>query len=170
MTNPSSVKLIISGGQSGADLAGNEFAKEIGIPTRCYVFEKFHPVNMADEDVLKRFERINIKVEREWDYIDCLRQRTIFNVKRADATVIFLSIPLHKLGSFSGSRLTWKICEYTKKPFVLAYIGDWPESVRLAKELIQDQQPTILNIAGQRTLDRKVVKSLLKDVWRKLKP
>lgn len=165
MTNPSSVKLIISGGQSGADLAGNEFAKEIGIATRCYVFDGFKTDTDADQKLLEKFECINIKVQHSGDYVSCLRERTIFNVKRADATVIFLSVPLQET---RGSRLTWKMCETLNKPFVLAYIGDWSESVRLVTELLDEKKPVILNIAGQRTLDRKVVKSLLRDVWRKL--
>lgn len=162
------VQLIISGGQSGADLAGNEFARSVGIATRCYTFEQFKPANEADIKVLAGFENVFVKTESN-DYVRCLHDRTLFNVKRADATVIFINRPIHELGTFfSGSRLTWKYCEATGKPYALAYVGDWDDAVVSICKLIRTAKPKILNIAGQRVLDRKIVRDLLRDAWKKL--
>lgn len=162
------VKMIISGGQSGADLAGNEFARSRGIATRCYTFESFKPANPADEPVLDSFEKVLIKTESN-DYVRCLRDRTLFNVKRADATVIFINRPIHELGTFfSGSRLTWKCCEAVGKPYALAYVGDWDDAVEAICKLIRTAKPTILNVAGQRLLERKIVRDLLRDAWKQL--
>jgi len=166
---PSPVKLIISGGQSGADLAGNEFAKyDVEIPTRVYTFESFVTSNGADQRVLEEFERINIKVTRPDNYVSCLRERTIHNVKRADATIIFLNCPIPELELNSGSRLTRKMCELFKKPCAPADVRYPAISSALILNLIQDYKPKILNIAGQRTLDRKVVRRILRDVWKSL--
>jgi hypothetical protein len=165
MIDNAKVRLIISGGQSGADLAGNEFAAEMGIPTRCYVFEHFKPVNEADLKVMQKFECIPIKVTRPEDYVNCLRERTIFNVKRADATVIFIN---RRLEETRGSKLTWKMCEHTKKPYAIAYLGDWMTAVDQITGMLMAHTPVILNIAGERNLDRKVVRSLLKDAWKRL--
>lgn len=157
--------MIISGGQSGADLAGNEFAKDKKIPTRCYVFKGFKPVNPEDEKVLKRFKCVNIKVKHPKNYVACLKERTEYNVKQADATLIFAS---YNIQDTRGSKLTWQLCVKHRKPYAIAYIGDWETAIAQICGCIETHQPAVLNIAGERKLDRKVVRSLLVDAWKEL--
>ena len=163
---PNPVSIIISGGQSGADLAGNEFARAQGIKTCCYVFEGFKPVNKEDEPVLASFTNLYIKVTRPDDYVNCLRERTIHNVKRADATILFINRPLEET---RGSRLTWKMAEVMKKPLVIVHLSKYlSEGVEQISEFITLYQPKILNIAGERTLDRKKVIQLLERAWKRI--
>jgi len=161
------VNLIISGGQSGADLAGNQFAQTVGIPTCCYVFKNFKPVDADDRMIFDGMPQRNIKTSQE-NYISCLRERTVHNVKRADATILFLNCSLHELGMYSGSRLTWKTGELLDKPVVIVDVRYPKDAVRTITSLLQEEKPEVLNIAGRRSLQRATVRQILTDAWKKL--
>ena len=159
---PNPVTLIISGGQSGADLAGNEFAETMHIQTCCYVFKGFKPVNKEDEPLLEHFQKLWVAMDRPDDYTDCLRARTIYNVKRADATIIFI----HRLlQDTAGSKLTWKISDVLRKPFFVADIRYPKDAVNGVVDLIQQERPAVLNIAGERLLERKAIREILGAAW-----
>ncbi|MDP2736089.1 MAG: putative molybdenum carrier protein, partial [bacterium] len=96
---------IITGGQSGADLAGNVFAREIGIETEINSFAGFRPVRKEDWDLYRSFKRNNVVTTS--NYIYGLRKRTVYNVIHSDATLIFVRRGLETKG---GSFLTRGIC------------------------------------------------------------
>jgi len=163
--NNSSVRLIISGGQSGADLAGNEFAEEQGIQHQCYVFPNFIPDSNEDLKQLKKYSLLFVKCSDPEDYTKCLRERTIHNVRRADATIIFHSRPIEDT---RGSRLTAKMCKAYEKACCIVSIHYPEDSAKAIVKFLQENKPRCLNIAGERTLYRHSVKEILVRAWKKL--
>jgi hypothetical protein len=82
------MKLVISGGQTGADLGGIAGAIEARIPVLMRIFEGFRPIGG------RQIERMGLPFE----YLDCfgtyvekLRQRTEANVVYAEGTVVFVN-------------------------------------------------------------------------------
>lgn len=158
------IKLIISGGQSGADLSGNVFATRHEIPTRIYTFEGFKPVEGKDERLLNTFERINIKVKYRNNYVAALNERTEFNVKRADATLIFVQQPIEQT---RGSNLTMRLCRLNKKPYLVVHTGFPIQAIKYTREFLLKHKPAILNCAGERFLNKEDVLVILEKVWEK---
>lgn len=157
------VTLIISGGQSGADLAGNEFAESVGIATECNIFTGFRTQNYDDFKLLSRFKR-NL-VTNATSYIWGLRERTFHNVQKADATAIFVGRAIERT---RGSSLTRDLCSTEEKPYVVLDVRNRKTSVVNLTTLLRSAEPKILNIAGERTLRRDLVRGILEDSWRLL--
>lgn len=130
-------KLIISGGQTGADQAGLRAAYKLEIPTagfcpeRCWTEEGPRPDLMA----LYRL----IEVEGRYDY----EPRTRRNVEYAQATVIF--------GKRSrGSNLTERLCKEYGRPMLWIRLAVPLEPFAKLRLWLARYQPNTLNIAGNR--------------------
>ena len=137
------IKKIISGGQTGADRAGLEAAKEIGIKTGGYC-----PKNYMTEDgpdrTLKEFGLIQTKSE---DY----KERTLLNVKYSDGTVIFGMKDTKGNISGIGTILTIKISIDLKKHLIINPGG------KEFKEWIVNNNIRTLNVAGNRGKQNKSI-------------
>lgn len=73
--------IIISGGQTGADIAGLKIASLLGIPTTGYAARNFMTENGPDESLAKYF-----LIDEKLSY----PQRTILNCTVADLTLLFV--------------------------------------------------------------------------------
>lgn len=153
---------IITGGQSGADLSGNYFANKYGIDTEINTFHGFKPIT----DELPNNEKIKINFLNLGgrDYSDNLRKRTEYNVKNSDFTIILLD---RSIKDTVGSKLTLELCKkhnkscyyvniYTEEGVICTSSGETTLGfqVDFAKRHLKFTDKSILNIAGQRTLDR----------------
>ena len=124
------LKKIISGGQTGADRAGLEVAKELGIATggvapKGYLTENGPDPSLADFGLIE---------DGSEDYVI----RTMRNVKMSDGTVIFGDM------KSSGSLTTKLFCEKMKNPFLVN-----PEGSDLMDWILSNKIET-LNVAGNR--------------------
>jgi hypothetical protein len=122
---------IISGGQTGADRAGLDTAKRLGIPTggmapRGFRTEDGPDLSLRDIYGLKESISSNYSV------------RTWHNAKHSDGTVLFGDM------SSAGSSETMKACRQTGKPCLKNPTAD--ELVAW----IQRNKIKILNVAGNR--------------------
>ena len=126
---------IISGGQTGADRAGLDAAKQLGIVTGGqapfgYMTENGPDLSLQD-----------FGLSNAGNYF----QRTRTNVLRSDATIVFMR------ALSRGSKVTLDYCARLKKPFYAVN-----PSVELAKgawelrEWLAMYQPAVLNVAGNR--------------------
>ena len=136
------VTKIISGGQTGADLAGLKAAKILGINTGGRA-PKGYKTEIGQNLDLKKIYGLSE------DAADDYSKRTIFNLSVSDATVIFSSN-----AKSPGTKLTIKHCELLKKPFLLLD----PKNINvidLITEFLQKQRHNFsrkitLNVAGNR--------------------
>jgi hypothetical protein len=130
------IRKVVSGGQTGADRAGLEAAKELGIETGGYC-----PKNHRTEDgcdlSLKGFGLIQTETEG-YD------ERTALNVRHSDGTVIFSKTD--KAGNVigAGTVLTVKMLNDMDKPFVIN-----PQSEEFSAWVIKNNI-RVLNVAGNR--------------------
>jgi hypothetical protein len=126
-----SVTLIISGGQTGADWGGLLAATDVGIASgglapKGYLTELGANLELAKFGLL------------ESDSAD-YEVRTVHNVLAADATVIFAD-QFHS----DGTKLTIDSCIKYQKPYLIN-----PDALTLHDWLL-DQQIKVLNVAGNR--------------------
>jgi len=124
------IEKIISGGQTGADIAGLKFARNKGIPTGGSAPEGFMTEAGSNPELRDLY---NLR-ELNGNYMD----RTIQNVMDADGTVIFAE------EMTNGSRLTLDICIKEKKPYLLN-----PGREEFLTWILNNDI-RILNIAGNR--------------------
>jgi hypothetical protein len=126
---------IISGGQTGVDRAALDAARACGIPTGGWC-----PRGGRAEDktnLLEAYPELRATPERDY------KQRTRWNVRDADATIVFHS------GDISpGTALTVRLCRDTTKPWLLVDLQK-PEAAEQVKEFLA-KDFSILNIAGPR--------------------
>ncbi len=153
---------IISGGQSGADLAGNYFAKKHGIETEINAEKNYKPLY----DDIPTDIKINIVSNKE-GYKGGWIDRRKYNIKSSDFTLILLYKPIEFT---RGSKGTYNDCiKFNKDVLYINVIrytgvyhnGDLPssriqviQSLDDAKSLLRIKNPQVINIAGQRDLDR----------------
>lgn len=153
---------IISGGQSGADLGGIFFAKKYNIPCKINVFRDFHPLldNLPNDVEIECVCDVG-------DYILNLMERTKYNVQNSDFTLILLNKDIQ---STRGSKLTYNHCLRLKKDVLYidihTFLGafhdkTWSKSnhrvvqnIDVVKQIIKSKNPQVLNITGQRNLDK----------------
>ncbi len=130
------IKKVVSGGQTGADRAGLEAAKEAGITTGGYCPKNYLTEEGYDKS-LKGFGLVQTKTE---DY----KERTVLNVKHSDGTVIFSN--KDKAGRIFGigTLFTIKIVKELTKPLIIN-----PGS-KTFKEWVVKNDIRILNVAGNR--------------------
>lgn len=137
---------IISGGQTGADIAGLKFAKSANIETGGSAPLGFRTENGTN------LELRDVYGLKESEYID-YKYRTIDNVLKSDGTVIFAE------KSSAGSALTVKICKHNKVPYIVS-----PSPDNLIN-FLEKNNIHILNIAGNREsvslgIEKRVIKIL----------
>jgi len=130
------IKKIISGGQTGADRAGLDAAKELGIKTGGYCPKGFLTENGQD----KSLRKFGLEESDTQDY----NERTVKNVEASDGTVIFSIVS--KTGSLlrGGSLLTLSTARNSNKPVIIN-----PSPGQFRKWLIKNNIK-ILNISGNR--------------------
>lgn len=133
---------IISGGQTGADLAGLQAAKNLNIRTGGCAPKGFLTENGSNYELGTKYNLYQSSSDK-------YPERTKENVSKSDATVIF------SMGvSERGSLLTKKACVQKGKPFLWVSPNeeDAVEKVRsfLASIIQIKQRPVIINIAGNR--------------------
>jgi hypothetical protein len=144
---------IISGGQTGADIAGLVAAKRCGLETGGF------SANGFETEVGKRpeYAKMYNLIDKHYNYA----QRTVENVKAADATIVFAGNI-----SSSGTRLTLNSCIKFGKKYLLN------PTVEEIVEFITTNSPKVINIAGNREsvnpgITSKVEK-MLTDAFRRL--
>jgi len=129
---------IISGGQTGADRAGLDAAIKLGLDYGGYIPRG----RMTERGPLSfKYKRMTELSSRGY------RLRTIRNVLKADATLIFCS------GSPSGgTALTLRTARAAEKPCLLVNFRnlDTKGAAQAIKTWIGELKPTILNVAGPR--------------------
>jgi hypothetical protein len=128
---------IISGGQSGVDRAGLDFAITNGIEYGGYV-----PKGFKSEDGGLTKEKYPKLVEiKSSDY----KIRTEKNVINSEGTlIVYCSLS-------GGTKLTVKYCEKHKKPFILINMQDMlNENVLKVKDWLDKNSIKVLNVAGNR--------------------
>jgi hypothetical protein len=133
-----SVRKIISGGQTGADIAGIDAALSLGIDYGGSI-----PRGRRTEDGTLP-EKYNKIIELETTSYPV---RTEKNVVDSDATLIFT---YNKMGS--GSALTIKLAKKHKKPFLHINIEKTSnmEAVKKLSQWLDKVKPLVLNLAGSR--------------------
>jgi len=122
---------IISGGQSGADIAGLMAAKRCGLETGGFAANGFETETGRRPDYAKMYNLI----DKHYNY----PQRTVENVKSSDATIVFAANI-----SSSGTRLTINTCiKFDKKYLVNPTVDE-------VVAFIQKNNPKVINVAGNR--------------------
>ena len=132
------IKKIISGGQSGADVAGLVAAERLGIPTggtaplgyKCC--ESKTGKTVYKPEVLR--DRFGLKESPSSSY----QPRTLQNVIDSDVTLVFGDI------TSAGSKLTINYCKQKNKPCLLN------PTVNELRLWISDNEPRVINVAGNR--------------------
>lgn len=135
--------LIISGGQTGADLGGLIAGYKLKFETSGYA-PKGYKTEKGEMPLLKKFGLIEMSSNR-YD------ARTLQNVLSSTVTIIFSDV------KSTGSDLTKKYCEEFKKPFYetstftcdIKDLRKW--LIKISKlEYVQYDKKIIINIAGNR--------------------
>ena len=130
-TSQLALEKVISGGQTGADQGGLEAARRAGIPTGGFAPEGFLTEDGPQPELGTRYGL----TEGPGGYDD----RTIRNVRAADATVLFARKP----GS-DGTRLTLETLARLGKPHI---VNPTPAELRA---FLVEHRVRILNVAGNR--------------------
>ncbi len=139
------LRKIISGGQTGADRAGLDFAIETGLEHGGYV-----PRGRKAEDgrIDDRYNMVELSTTS-------YPARTRRNIEESDGTVIF---SLERLLS-GGTKLTWGLAKKLEKP--LLHIYDAPKErisnpdllcleVQALTDFLRSNKIEVLNVAGPR--------------------
>jgi hypothetical protein len=130
---------VISGGQTGADLAGLDAAFAFRIRTGGWIPRGFRTELGSKPEYGPKYGLIEVDSDR-YD------ERTEQNLIYSDGTVIF------KWTSSPGSNLTKRLAKQIGKPFLELAHMDWaitPDSDKITK-FLYDNNIKILNIAGNR--------------------
>lgn len=128
--------VIVSGGQTGADRAALDFALRHGFPHRGWC-----PAGRLTEDgQLDACYRLSETPSPAYT------QRTEWNVRDSDGTVIFASQP-HLTG---GSLLTMQFARQLGKPLLVLVRGQPPPPAQTLRAFIQKHRIRALNVAGPR--------------------
>ena len=143
------VQRIVSGGQTGADRAALDWAMQHGIPHGgwCPHGRRAEDGRIADRYLLQETESP--------DYA----QRTAWNVRDADGTVIFSLTP--NLGE--GSELTRRMAEQYHKPHLHLHPGSAQPAATLLR-FLHEHDIRVLNIAGPRASTEPAVGAFVTEV------
>ena len=150
---------IISGGQTGADRAALDFAIAHGLEHGGWC-----PRGRLAED-----GRIAVAYQLTETPGEELNQRTEWNVRDSEATVIFSIAP----GLTGGSRKTVEFAIQQKKPWLhLSRTLAGSEATERLIEFLLKYKPARLNVAGTRDSEEPevggFVREVLEDVWTKI--
>jgi hypothetical protein len=150
-----SVERIVSGGQTGADRAALDFAIAHGIPHGGWCPRG----RLAEDGALERCYELKETPEEEYP------QRTEWNVRDADGTVIF-SIAPELTG---GSKLTAELAAELGKPCLhLSEVRDGPNAAARLRAFASDHAIRVLNIAGPRASNEPAVAKFVIETLEKL--
>ena len=153
------LKLIVSGGQSGADLAGNIFAMNFGIDTEIRTFKSFRPRDPRDHQLYAEIRKHFIPELDSIDYIPALRARTHHNVINSHATLIFIH---NRIETTKGSLLTYNLARHERRPvFIISEALDVEFITNIVIGTLIQHHPRVLNIAGERDMDKDFVIGIL---------
>ena len=143
---------LVSGGQSGADIAALDFALEHGLPHGGWC-----PRGRKSEDGTIG-ARYKLKETPNADYV----QRTQWNVRDSDGTVVF-SIATVLMG---GSKKTLDLARKQGKPVLhIAREGSGaPPPAQALARFIEDHRIKVLNVAGPRASKEPEVYEFVKQV------
>ncbi|MCG7374097.1 putative molybdenum carrier protein [Pseudomonas luteola] len=131
---PWSIVQIISGGQTGADRAGLDWAIDHGIDHGGWCPQG----RLATDGRIDG--RYNLMETQSSGY----RQRTRRNIESSDATLIFTLGPL-----VGGSLLTYTLAKKLAKPFVVYQLATNDDSqLRNVQDWLKEKGPRIINVAG----------------------
>ena len=148
-----SVELVISGGQTGADMAGLMAARALDIKTGGWAPKGWLTENGTAQMLLQAHGLHEYRLKG-------YPARTKANVGWADTTIIFSEQP------GPGSRLTRKYCANEHKPYLLVHHFTHNLAVGVVRDFLKRTQPTILNIAGSRESKAKGIHIFVYDVLR----
>jgi hypothetical protein len=152
---PMPVERIVSGGQTGADRAALDFAIANGIPHGGWCPRG----RKAEDGALERCYELKETPEEEYP------QRTEWNVRDSDGTVIFSITP----GLTGGSKLTAELAEELGKPCLhLSQLRDGPNAVARLRSFVLDHHVRVLNVAGPRASNEPAVARFLIETLEKL--
>jgi Circularly permutated YpsA SLOG family len=131
------IKLVISGGQTGADQAGWRAAQACGIETGGWMPQYFQTETGPNGSLGRLY---NVKTSPT----PSCRARTFCNVRESDGTILFGTTDT------SGAKATLEACDVWRKPVFLVepYRSILPSDVVLW--LRQNPQIEVLDIAGNR--------------------
>ena len=130
------IEKIISGGQTGVDQAGLDFAIERGIPHG----------GCCPKGRKSEAGPIPAKYKLIEHPSSMYPPRTEANIAAAEATVIFTN---GLLNNEPGCLLTVNLCRQAKKPYAVVSLLEEDETgIRVLKDLIKDIK--VLNVAGPR--------------------
>jgi hypothetical protein len=143
---------IVSGGQTGADRAALDFAIEHDIPHAGWC-PRGRP---AEDGTIPRLYRLTETPSRKYS------QRTEWNVRDSDATVVF-SITAETAG---GTALTLSVARRLEKPWLhLAHdVSSIAESAARLAAFLDEHRVRRLNIAGPRASQEPHVAAFVRDV------
>jgi hypothetical protein len=151
------VKKIISGGQTGADRAALDFAIANGIPHGGWC-----PRGRLAED-----EAIDARYELSETPSSNYAQRTEWNVRDSDATVIFSIRPWLT----GGSRKTAQFARQYRKPWLqLSAQRDGRNAPKKLAEFLAKTPTAILNVAGPRASEAPRVAEFVSKILSKVIP
>lgn len=131
------IEKIVSGGQTGADRAALDFAIAHGIPHGGWC-----PRGRLAEDGV---------IGPQYNLIETpladTAQRTEWNVRDSDATVIFSIGPVLT----GGSKFTAECAVFHRKPYLhISKTLDWPDATLKLRQFLQGHPIKCLNVAGPR--------------------
>lgn len=153
------MEVVISGGQTGADLAGIDWAISNSIPYMVNIFEGFKPVNGRD---LTPYNVTEIPTPN-LSYTDKLKYRTQHNILKSNGTLVFID---KHLSQSRGSLYTVNLCQEYKRPYMIVPLDlkDAKDMViKYARGIMKDSR--VLNIAGSRSCDEEKVRDLLGEIY-----
>jgi len=128
------LRQIVSGGQTGVDRAALDVALELGIAVGGWCPKG----RLAEDGPLER--RYPLRETPEPDYA----QRTEFNVRDSDATLIIAPRPLT-----GGTALTRQFVEQRRRPCLVVDPADVNAAAAIRRWLVE-HEVAVLNIAGPR--------------------
>ncbi|WP_084676933.1 putative molybdenum carrier protein [Massilia niastensis] len=147
-----SIRKIVSGGQTGADLAAWDVAREFAIPFGGYV-----PAGRTNENgrIPSEYESLQETASSE------TVERTKRNVEVSDATLIIC-----RNEPVGGTLTTLEHCKNTRKPAFVADLArgitdDWVRCIGL---WLDEMKPNILNVAGPRHSEDPEIYSLTREL------
>lgn len=139
------LELIISGGQTGADMGGLKAAQAIGLKTGGNAAKSYKTEDGQNKELESLY---NLTDHKKLDY----KQRNIENVKEADATILFGHL------SSRGAIVTKNACKSYTKPLLEIsddVIDEIGTTAKIERFLVEQfpflySKRGILNIAGNR--------------------
>lgn len=146
--------VVISGGQTGADLGGLVAATKAGLTTGGYAPKGFL-TEKGPQPVLESYGLVEAPSAK-------YAERTFLNVRFSDATIIFSRNP-----QSPGSAQTISFAEKLGRPYLLLAPSCEQSCIDQINAFLEKTQPLVLNIAGNR---ESKAPGICKDVVRILAP